>query len=67
MGHDLMLWQVETELQGHQDGELEGDQFPPIQPELLFQFLKNTGRRFIDQRENGRETEECHTEWQEKC
>lgn len=39
MGHDLMLWEVQVKLQGHQNGELEGDQLSAVHPKPLLQFL----------------------------
>lgn len=39
VGHDLVLWQVQVELQRHQDGELEGYELSAVHSEPLFQFL----------------------------
>lgn len=45
MGHDFVLRQMKCELQGHQHWEFKGNQFSPIQPELLFQFLQQNERK----------------------
>lgn len=39
MGHDLVLWEVQVELQGHQNGELKGDQLTSVHPKPLLQFI----------------------------
>lgn len=39
MGHDLVLWEMQVELQGHQNRELESDQLSTVHPKPLLQFL----------------------------
>lgn len=39
VGHNLVLWQVQVELQRHQDRELEGYQLSAVHSEPLLQFL----------------------------
>lgn len=40
MRHDFTLGEVERHLQGDKDGELEGYQLPPADPETLLQLLQ---------------------------
>lgn len=47
MRHDFMLGQVQVELQGHQDGKLEGYQLSAVHSELLLQFLWEFGQKAL--------------------
>lgn len=46
VGHDFVLWQMKCKFQGHQHWELKGNQFSPVQSELLFQFLQSQQNQF---------------------
>lgn len=50
VGHDLVLRQVQVELQGYQDGELERDQLPAVHSEPFLQFLPGEGKKKKPQR-----------------